>query len=217
MALRTQRFGVRNAIGARSSEWVVMWKTNTSDVYLASRTLGGIMKASFHQSGRCHVRSPDAKFWHSEGTPPAFLFAWNIDPLANYNFPFSLVIPEQELRIAEWAIQKDKGTIWIQASPNKGVEIAIFLVRTSDEVSHSLRAKGWHTCIVDALLPDGRKLIVVAGEAVIPQDRLNELETTKIELRRFNQQTISSTSNLRLVLLTDTNSQGTRSFVEAAV
>jgi hypothetical protein len=41
MANRTQRFGVGDPTGARSSEWFVFWKTNASDVYLGSRALGG--------------------------------------------------------------------------------------------------------------------------------------------------------------------------------
>jgi len=217
MALRTQRFGVRNEKGARSSEWVVMWKTNTSDVYLATRTLGEAMKVSLHESGRCHVRSPSAKFWRGSGATPDFLLAWDIDPLASYSFPFSVVVPEQELREAEWAQHKQKGTIWVQASPDKGVEIAIFLVRTSDDVSLSLQSAGWHTHIVDAFLPDGRRLIVVAGESVVPPERLKELEATKVELRRAIQEKSPRLANPRLVLVTEANEQGTRKFVEAAV
>lgn len=217
MALRTQRFGVRNAKGARSSEWVVMWKTNTSDVYLATRTLGEAMKVSLHESGRCHVRAPSAKFWRSEGYPPDFLLAWGIDPLASYNFPFSVVVPEQELRIAEWAQHKDKGTIWVQASPGMGVEIAVFLVRTSDDVSLSLQLAGWHTHIVDAFLPDGRRLLVVAGETTVPLERLKELEATKVALRTAIQDKSPRLANPRLVLVTDANEHGTRKFVEAAI
>lgn len=217
MALRTQRFGVRNAKGARSSEWVVMWKTNTSDVYLATRTLGEAMKVSLHESGRCHVRSPSAKFWRSNGDPPDFLLAWDIDPLASYSFPFSVVVPEQELRMSEWAQHKEKGTIWVQASPGMGVEIAVFLVRTSDDVSLSLQSVGWHTRVVDAFLPDGRRLIVVAGEATVPLEKLKELEATKVALRSAIQDKSPRLVNPRLVLVTEANEHGTRKFVEAAI
>lgn len=217
MALRTQRFGVRNAAGARSSEWVVIWKTNTSDVYFATHTLGGTMKVSFHESGRCHVRAPRPEYWRGAGEPPEFLLAWDIDPCANYNFPFSVMVPEQELRIAEWAKHKDKRTIWIQAPLGKGVEVAVFFVRSADDLSLSLQSLGRHTHIVDAPLPDGRRLIVTAGESAVPAERLKEVESIKAEARLAIQEASIRPATPRLVLIADANEQGIRKFVEAAI
>jgi hypothetical protein len=90
MAMLSQRFGVRNNAGARSSEWVVMWKPNTSDVYLVTRTLGGALKASLHASGRCHIRAPDPQRWRGNGQPPRFLDGWQIDVASNCQLPSQL-------------------------------------------------------------------------------------------------------------------------------
>jgi hypothetical protein len=55
MAIRSVRFGIGDPAGARSAEWLVLWKTKTSDVYLASRILGDTLRVGLHQTGRCHV------------------------------------------------------------------------------------------------------------------------------------------------------------------
>ena len=217
MALRSKRFGVHNHDGARSSEWVVMWKTNTSDVYLATRTLGGSMKASLHESGRCHVRAPDPRKWRGVGEPPRFLDVWNIDVSANYQLPFAVVIPEQELRHGEWAQHRDKGTIWIEASPGRGVEIALFLVRAGGDLSSNLEESGWHTVIVNASVPDGRRLLVVAGEATVPHAKLSELDSVRLTARAALANSAGVVRNPRMLLLSGPNQQGTRKFVEAAL
>jgi hypothetical protein len=196
---------------------VVIWKTNTSDVYLATRTLGGIMKASLHETGHCHVRAPDPQKWRGVGDQPRFLDVWNIDVSANYQFPFAVVIPEQELRHGEWAQHRDKGTIWIEAAPGRGVEIAIFLVRANGDLSYSPEASGWSTMIVDAWVPDGRRLIVVAGDAAIPDTKLSELESVRLTARATLENSSTVVRNPRILLLSGPNEEGTRKFVEAAV
>ncbi len=217
MAMRSQRFGVHNADGARSSEWVVMWKTNTSDVYLVTRTLGGSMKASLHASGRCHVRAPNSQRWRGVGEAPQFLDSWNIDVTSNYQFPFAVVIPEQELRNAEWAQYRDKGTTWIEAPREKGIEVAIFLIRSDGNLLPSLKAAGWHTIIIDTALPDGRRLLVAAGESMIPAAKLAELEQARLGAQNALAFSTEPHGNLRMLLLAGANEEGTRKFVEAAV
>lgn len=217
MAMLSQRFGVRNSAGARSSEWVVMWKPNTSDVYLATRTLGGSMKASLHASGRCHIRAPDPRHWRGAGDPPRFLDEWQLDLSANCQLPFSVVIPEQELRRGDWAVHRDKGTVWIEAHRSSGVEIAIFLVRAIGDLSASLMAAGWSTTIVDAQLPDGRRLLVTAGRSTVPAEKLAELETARATAQAAMARNAEAVRNPRMVLLAGPNELGVRKFVEAAV
>jgi len=213
MALRSQRFGVRGSDGSRSSEWVVMWKTNTSDVYLVTRTLGKSMKVSLHASGQCHVRSPDPRGWNGVGEPPRFLDTWNIDTTSRYQFPFSVVFPEQELRHGEWFQHRDRGTIWLEATTGQGIEVAIFLIRANGVQSSGLRAAGWAMSVVDAELPDGRRLLVVAGCTTVSSDKLAELEALKIGVTAHSPEAMQ---NPRMVLLAGPDAQGTRKFVEAA-
>ena len=48
------RFAVGSRDGARSSLWRVWTGKNTSDVYVESRDVQGVMKFSLHESGDWH-------------------------------------------------------------------------------------------------------------------------------------------------------------------
>lgn len=195
-----------------------MWKSTASDVYVATRSFGGISKVSIHESGKCHIRGPDLKHWHSTGAPPKFLDAWSIDPQASFTFPFSIIIPEPELRAGEWTQFRDKGTVWLPAVQRQGIEVAIFLIRSNDDQSNALIMAGWHTTIVNTLLPDSRRLLVVASNS-LAHDTIKR-QTELSDIRRTTRAIISESStpflNPRLVLHT-ADENGTRHFVENAI
>jgi hypothetical protein len=216
MATLSARFGVGDPKGARSSEWVVMWKATKSDVYLAGRTLGGAIKVSLHESGQCQVRAPDPSKWKSPGYPPRFLDRWTINPCSQCEFPFGIIVPTSELTHAAWANRRDKGTIWLPAKVGGAVEIAVFLTRVEHRPMDSLASARWDKIIVLERLPDGRDLWVVAAEAKLPEDRRIELERIKRQVRPLITTLPAAPANPRLLLFA-TNDQGTRRFVEAAV
>lgn len=194
-----------------------MWSSSsTSDVYIAARTLGGMLKASLHESGRCHVRAPDPRKWLSPGNPPRFLDSWTIDPQSQYEFPFGVIIPTSELRPGPWSQHKNKGTLWLPAKPGAAVEIALFLTRIDPLPLNQLTSAGWHTTIVAERLPDGRDLWVMAGDAELPDDKRSELDAVKTQARRVAPERTTEASNLRLLLFAN-NEHGTRRFVEAAL
>ena len=216
MTTQSARFGVGDPSNLRSSEWVVMWKSDSSDVYLAARTLGGFLKVSIHESGRCHIRAPDHRHWLSPGSPPRFLDVWTINHQSNYEFPFGVIIPASELRQAPWAKHKNKGTIWIPTKPGASVEIAVFFTRAEPRPISALASAGWTTTIVLERLPDGRDLWVVAGEATFPKERRIELESIKARVRPLMAGLPTILANPRLLLVA-ADEKGTRRFVDAAV
>lgn len=216
MTTYSVRFGVGDPSGLRSSEWVVMWKSDSSDVYLAARTLGGLLKVSLHESGRCHVHAPDHRHWRSPGSPPRFLDVWTINHQSSYEFPFGVIIPTSELRQAPWAKHKDKGTVWIPSKSGASVEIAVFFTRAEPRPIGALESAGWATTIVLERLPDGRDLWVVAGETTFPKERHIELENIKAHIRPLMAALPTMPANPRLLLVA-TDKKGTRRFVEAAV
>ena len=120
-------------------------------------------------------------------------------------------------RRGDWAIHRDKGTVWIEAHRSRGVEIAIFLVRAIGDLSASLTAAGWSTTIVDAPLPDGRRLLVAAGPSTVPAEKLAELETARATAQAAIARNAKAVRNPRMVLLAGPNELGVRKFVEAAV
>ena len=192
-----------------------MWKTASSDVYLATRTLGGALKASIHQGGQCHVRAPDPQHWKSPGPPPRFLDVWSINPQANYEFPFGVIIPETELRAGEWARHREKGTIWLPVGKGEGVEVAVFLVRSAADQSNALAAAGWHTTIVDTSLSDGRRLLVVAGKSLAHRTGQKDIDDFRRRARPLIDTAATPFKNPRGLLFA-TDKVGTRRFVEVA-
>ncbi len=216
MLTRSARFGVGDPAANRSSEWLVLWSSSSSDVYVAARTLGGLLKVSLHESGKCHVRAPDFQKWLSPGTPPRFLDTWTIDPQSRYEFPFGVIIPTSELRPGPWSQHKSKGTLWLPAKPNSAVEIGVFLTRTHPILMSQLTSAGWHTTIVSEQLPDGRTLWVLAGDASLPDDRRAELNAIKTCARRVARKSHAKGQTLRLLLFAN-NDYGTRRFIEAAL
>jgi hypothetical protein len=182
-----------------------------SDVYVAARSLGGVLKASLHESGVCHVRAPDPRKWRSPGPPPNFLDTWTIDPQAAFAFPFGVIIPTSELRAGPWPKQKET-TKWLLPKA-LAVEIGVFLTRIDPPQGDKLTAAGWHTTIVADALPDGRHLWVLAGDPTLAPEKQAELDVVKTYARRAAP---AAPGNYRLMLLA-TNDAGTRRFVEAAL
>jgi hypothetical protein len=173
------------------------------------------MKASIHESGRCHVRAPDPSQWRSPGPAPRFLDEWSIDPKAAFSHLFGVIIPEPELRRGDWKTHKEKGTVWLPVSSGEGIEIALFLVRAEGDCGQALVASGWHPTIVDATLPDGRRLLVVAGKSMAHAERAEELEALRLTMGTLFAAHSAPIVNPR-VLLTAVDGRGTRRFVEVA-
>lgn len=212
----TQRFGAGLRDGRRSSEWAVAWRSTSSDVYVMTRTLGGALKASVHESGRCHVRAPDPASWRSPGAPPRFLDVWTIAPQAPCAFPFGIVLPEPELRNAEWAKHRDRGAVWLPVEKGRGIEVGIFLIRSDADQSASLERAGWTTTLVNTLLPDGRRLVVVAGDSMAHLEKQQKLETIRAHAKSMLGASDAALANPRL-LLTACDANHTRRFVESAL
>jgi len=213
---RSVRFGVGDPAGARSAEWLVCWSSSKSDVYVAARTLGGLLKASLHRDGRCVVKAPDPGKWLSPGTPPMYLDIWRINLQSQSEFPFGVIIPTSELRPGPWLQHRNRPTLWLPGKPNAATEIAVFLTRIHPLPIDRLTSAGWHTTIVAERLSDGRDLWVMAGDSSLPDDKRKELDVVKAYVRRVAPEPTTEKSNRRLLLFAK-NEHGTRRFVEAAL
>lgn len=173
------------------------------------------MKASIHESGRCHARALDPTKWRSAGPAPRFLDEWSIDLKAAFSRPFGVIIPEPELRRGDWAKHKDKGTVCLPVKSGEGIEIAPFLVRTEGDCGPAFVAAGWHTRIVDTTLPDGRRLLVVAGKSMAHAERTEELRALRLTMGRLLTAHGAPIANPR-AFLTAVDDGGARRFVEVA-
>ena len=216
MTLFRQRFAVGDPTGARATQWVVMWSSKTSDVYIAARLIGATIKVSLHQSGQCHVRGPDVAQWRGVGPPPRFLGTWRLNPESAFEHPFGIIVPDGELSAGPWARQKEKGTQWIAPTPDRATEIAVFLTRVEPPPVDAARGAGWTTTIVLERLPDGRDLWVVAGTATLPPERHADLVGLKARAPALIASLPAPPAHPRLLLFAD-GGQNPRHFVEASV
>lgn len=105
MATRSVRFCIGDPEAARSIEWLILWMTKSSDVYLAARSLGNTFRVSLHERGRCHVHGADPArlAGGAVGThPPKFVQEWYVDPAADSQQPVGIITPVSELRGGPW-------------------------------------------------------------------------------------------------------------------
>jgi hypothetical protein len=209
MPKRSTRFAVGDPDSLRSSEWLVVSNTKTSDVYVMSRTIGGVFKSSVHESGRCHVRAPGTAKWAGTGPPPAFLQEWHIDPRATVAFPFGIIVPTSELRERQWP-SPHKKTVWLRPR-STATEIGVFLTN-AEPTAENLNASGWSRVLSNEVLPDGRHLSIVVGYPELPEAKSNELVALKDSLVNTS---FALLENPRLVLVAG-DVGGTHHFVEAA-
>lgn len=166
------RFGIGSPAGPRSSEWVVLVPSKTSDVYIASRSFDGTWKASIHASGLCHVRCPSGR-WLGPQTAPKFLQTWQIDVQAPLVHAFSVVIPVAELTAGPWAPRRQRPVVWIPAAAaDRIAEVALLLSKTGGRPLRPPAETGWHTTLLESQLSDGRRLHLLAGDYPTTHDWL---------------------------------------------
>ena len=139
------RFGVRAQNRQRSSLWVMSIPRNRSDVYLTAMPLGGKLKVSIHESGKCQA-SITSEFYrvldNSTDTKPSsrHFKKWNIKEInSGVSLALRILIPssglfvdQQELNGSATQIQP----LWIQAAPkDKGTEFALFTTTPNTKVT----------------------------------------------------------------------------------
>lgn len=116
------RLGVRSAHGHVSLVWR-LFATKKGDVYFAVRTMAGVMKYSFHQSGICR-----SAFTAEHGKPSALsdraMYKWNraaIQPLGRGRLSRVLLLAfPTDFLSRPRAADLDKGVTWMEAAPTGG-------------------------------------------------------------------------------------------------
>ena len=183
MNYKTLRFGVGETTTRRSCEWLVLWDAARCEVYAMTRTFGEVCKVSVHRTGRCHVRNAHLGVWLKEQVPrpPVFVQEWEVDTGALASTAFEIVIPESELRIADWKRHKDRGTIWLPLAVGEVMTIAIMFSRKVEDAAVELQAMGWRAPLVQVPFSDGRSMIVVPGSR---RDNITQARHTVSSLRR---------------------------------
>ena len=132
MAEEAIRFGVVDGRGHRASSWKCWAETGTgkSDVYLTCRKLGGVVKASFHESGSWHIAFVSEKFpsmFEDPDRPPSrFAMRWSRPPELSPGVILlcRVLVPWYASTVPESAL--DSTVTWVQTAPlGKALEFAV--------------------------------------------------------------------------------------------
>ncbi len=145
MAQRALRFGIRDDTGRRAATWKLWTEPSggRSDIYLASRSLGGSLKASLHQSGKWHYAYSPATFERRvrNALPrqdTRFIETWQRPPEIGpgTTLAFRILTPASAVVTTPVSGSHRTGMIWLpNAPPNSATEIDIFIVRPGTRVT----------------------------------------------------------------------------------
>lgn len=141
MPEQTIRFGISNGGGHRAATWRVWTPAGKADIYLATRALGGTLKASLHKSGKWHVAYGQKTFEKVvEGAIPRqkdrFLKKWpRPKPIApGVTLAFRIVTPHSA--VTSPIGEADKNVTWLpNCPPLRATEIDIMIISPTTPVT----------------------------------------------------------------------------------
>jgi len=144
MGKQVLRFGIHDGAGRRATTWKLWTETSAarSEVYLACRSLGGILKTSFHESGKWHIAYSQRAFEdHVKDAIPKFedryIEKWlrPSDIARGITLAFRIVTPWSAVTtpVTEG---KFKGVIWLPNAPElKATEIDILISKPGAKIA----------------------------------------------------------------------------------
>ena len=137
------RFGVGTPSDVRSSIWR-LWG-NGDDLYLASRSLAGDVKISFHKSGICRIAQPSS-------SPRAPYARWKLSPevLPSCSRVFSILVPPILAKLPMHDRLRDNKSVTLAPAPGDNFKI-IFGIYLSGP---------WITAQDLLALPRDRQLVI---------------------------------------------------------
>lgn len=178
MAQRALRFGIQDGTGHRAATWKLWTEAadGKSDVYLACRSLGGVLKASLHESGNWHIAYSQRAFEENvKGTIPKFtdrfMEKWprpsEIAP--GITLAFRIVTPWSAVTNAIEG-SNVKGVIWLPNAPEpQATEIDIFLVKPTTPVTGWPGKRSMGTSLIGSIpLESGETVWAVYWVVVMP-------------------------------------------------
>ncbi len=144
MSQRALRFGITDGAGHRAATWKLWTETGRkkSEVYLASRSLGGTLKASLHESGNWHIAYNQDVFERDvKGAIPKqkdrFITKWprHKDIAPGFTLAFRIATPWSAItNLIEKS--KTKNVTWLPNAPKpKATEIDIIFTQPKVLVS----------------------------------------------------------------------------------
>lgn len=132
------RFGACSENGRQSTLWIMSIPKNKSDIYVAAKPVGGKLKASIHETGKCQA-SMTSEFYGSVADPPASRHGmkWCISEVGPGMFlALRIIIPTAGLMVDQPQPKEDSTTFWIPVKmSDKATEFTIFITAPNTKVT----------------------------------------------------------------------------------
>ena len=152
------------AFGARSSIWRIWANTRTSDVYVAARTVAGVQKYSFHQSGDWRYA------WTSAATAQNFtdgkervIDRWErpTEDSNGWTAALSILVRAEDVTRVSSGDDENETVRWLPV-PSPGRAMGIYLMIVRPDVGDDVELPG--LAPIEVLgLANGEALLVLAG------------------------------------------------------
>lgn len=169
-----KRFGVTDSNGHRSATWIC-WTPGVgkSDVYLGCRELGGILKASLHQSGSWQVGYSKESWNQKEECLPERQTTRHIeiwprpsDIAPGFTLAYRIITPATAVNVIQDPPDPQKPIVWISCPPGKAVEIDIVITAPTVKVSNWPGKNGKNTNFVDFFVLSSRETIWIVSHVI---------------------------------------------------
>jgi hypothetical protein len=179
------RFAVGAADGPRSTVWRIWTDKGNSDVYIAARVLGGVVKVSLHQSGVWRIAFTE-EYWEGSTAPEVgegdrLIERWTPPkPIQGITSAFMIAVPSAEIGmprhpLPESAQKYTKNVSWVQPAPEGFATHFIVMY-----IEPGVPVPGDGVQILSSfVLPDGRTVSVMVLEQVISAEQQRQIEDAR--------------------------------------
>ena len=206
------RFAVKNNRGLHSQQWRI--QVNKNDCYIGSRWIAGHYKASFHESGECHIgftyefrnkKLSNSDEWKG---PERFYDKWFLDIDLEKKSTvklLELIIPHSQLD--KFENKSERGLHWINCP--KGMAASFLFLKANIEEKQYYKQ-------TENNLKELCRLPLTNGNSIIILSRLIEEKKEYNELIKEKLQNIFPIRNLRKTYIEgeiDTNCKDIRAMI----
>jgi hypothetical protein len=181
----TLRFAVGSVDGPRSSTWRVWSARNTTDVYLAPRSIAGVQKISLHETGswsHSFVSDEKAAPFVAPGSPRHVeIWQRQAEFSAGWSRGYVVMVPWTELRL--WP-EREQGEIVFAPSPGHGYWTHIEIIFVAAGTATAL--------IIDEMYLLGTLRLADSSEVKVIARRSRPTRQQTLELANVREQAIGA-------------------------
>lgn len=184
------RFGIGSARCAKSSIWRVWANRNSSDVYIAPRHLGKIVKVSLHESGDWRlqwIKSELATAYTNVGIRCIDQWECSARSIAGWRSSYTIWVPPTFEALDEGKEPLDKPVKWVDCPPPDSVTAFTIALVTPDQGALWIDPTVLPELLGGFFLPNKQAVVVFATRERMTQGQLDWLLRHQAEVSEANE------------------------------